>query len=428
MSKVPSLQVHARRYIPVDLLHVTIPCVAAVFPSVVLNARLHHWKAVFETAPLPEHLNDELVWLVCRAIRDDHLSLASLPTAFLDGSRATIYYEAVKANGLNLQYVPRQDRTESLCQAAVRHNGLALEYVPEEMRTVETAHIALHNNGLALQYMKVFNGFLGMPDLRLFLGDHVTRGFLGTPRLCYTALLNTPHAYKYIPKSMWTLSLCRVAANAGLDALHTFPETTRTPAICLIALQSKYTQANADGTWGRDKQTLLSYMPVPSRTLEVCMDAIRRDRASIVDLPHNLQTEPVFLKLLSFDGLLLRHIDTRYHTPEVFLMAVTQTCEALFLVPDVHLTDDLIHVALQQDPTLFAYLPRQKRSYAVCLAGVQRRGELLKYVPSSNKDTSVCHIAVRQNPDALRWIPWSLLPLEVALDIAEGAVRAKGKE
>lgn len=80
--------------------------------------------------------------------------------------------EAVKKNGLSLQYVENQtdeiclaavtengwalqfvkDQTPEICLAAVKQNGLALEYV--EKQTTEICLEAVKQNGYALEYVK----------------------------------------------------------------------------------------------------------------------------------------------------------------------------------------------------------------------------------------------------------------------------------
>lgn len=60
---------------------------------------------------------------------------------------------AVKWDGLALQYVSKRFITESLCAKAVQQNGLALQYVPKDMIHTELAIAAIKQNKEATRYV-----------------------------------------------------------------------------------------------------------------------------------------------------------------------------------------------------------------------------------------------------------------------------------
>lgn len=60
--------------------------------------------------------------------------------------------EAVKQNGLALQYVTHEFRTPQVCQIAVEQNEMALKYAPYQDN--ETCIKAVKKNGIVLQWVK----------------------------------------------------------------------------------------------------------------------------------------------------------------------------------------------------------------------------------------------------------------------------------
>ena len=51
--------------------------------------------------------------------------------------------EAVKQDGLALEYVPNKLKTTELCLNAVKQNGRALKYVPKNIKTAEVCFEAV---------------------------------------------------------------------------------------------------------------------------------------------------------------------------------------------------------------------------------------------------------------------------------------------
>jgi len=64
-----------------------------------------------------------------------------------------ICFEAVKQNGLALQYVAREFRTPEVCQIAVEQNEMALKYSSHQTNDMCTK--AVKKNGITLQWVKV---------------------------------------------------------------------------------------------------------------------------------------------------------------------------------------------------------------------------------------------------------------------------------
>jgi hypothetical protein len=61
---------------------------------------------------------------------------------------------AVKQNGLALKYIHHDKQTDKIIEEAVSQNGLALEYVDYDKQTDKIIKIAVTNNGCALEYVQ----------------------------------------------------------------------------------------------------------------------------------------------------------------------------------------------------------------------------------------------------------------------------------
>lgn len=55
--------------------------------------------------------------------------------------------ESIKINGLNLQHVPIELRTQEFCRNAVKQNKMAIEFLPEELKVIKR-EIYYYTNGM----------------------------------------------------------------------------------------------------------------------------------------------------------------------------------------------------------------------------------------------------------------------------------------
>jgi len=90
---------------------------------------------------------------ICKeAIKQKHYTLHAIK--HIKNKNYNLYLEAVKQNGMALQFVDIQDNTlyQYLCLEAVKQNGLALQFI--EKQTYEICLEAVKQNGLALQFIE----------------------------------------------------------------------------------------------------------------------------------------------------------------------------------------------------------------------------------------------------------------------------------
>jgi hypothetical protein len=131
---------------------------------------------------------------------------------------------AVSKEGLALQFVPKELRTERMCLAAVSKDGFALAKVPDEVKTEEMCLMAVSKNGRALYYV---------PDE------------MKTERMCLMAVSKDGTALQYVPKELRTEKVCLAAVSQYGKALQYVPKELRTEKMCLAAVRN-YGPAIAD--------------------------------------------------------------------------------------------------------------------------------------------------------------------------------------
>ena len=84
------------------------------------------------------------------AVANDGLALKYVPAKHK--KNADLLLSAVQSNGLALQYILKQRRTELLCAEAVKQNPFSLQYVPEEIKTESICRMALGGNDATLAF------------------------------------------------------------------------------------------------------------------------------------------------------------------------------------------------------------------------------------------------------------------------------------
>jgi hypothetical protein len=132
--------------------------------------------------------------------RGNRVDLAVVPEFFITDD---LYIAWVNNNGKNLQHIPEDSKTLSICKAAVEKDGDALRYVPE-------------------QYKKDF------------YADAVRNGGLGsipeedrTDKLCTMAVEIDPKEIRSVPEEKRTYAICLMAVDANAEMLEFVPQENR---------------------------------------------------------------------------------------------------------------------------------------------------------------------------------------------------------
>jgi len=128
--------------------------------------------------------------------------------------------EMVKADGWDLEHVPKKFITPEICLAAVQRHGNALAHVPEEFITPEICLAAVTNSGFALFYVP---------------------WKLQTTEMCLIALKEGEDIkgaiFYYMSPECITPGMYVVFVNKRGANLKIVPNEFKTPEVCLAAIR-----------------------------------------------------------------------------------------------------------------------------------------------------------------------------------------------
>lgn len=127
--------------------------------------------------------------------------------------------------------------------------------------------------------------------------------------------------------------------------------------------------------------SLFSYIPEHKKTLDICLEAVKKDGWALMHVPEDKKTIEIYLEAVKQNGLSLCEVPEDKKTLEICLEAVTRDAWAL------------------------QYVPEDKKTVEICLKAVKRHGCSLKYVPKDKKTIEVCLEAVKNDKWARIYTP-----------------------
>lgn len=90
---------------------------------------------------------------------------------------------------------------------------------------------------------------------------------------------------------------------------------------------------------------------------------------------------------------------------------------------DTLLGIELSLIVVKLDGFFLEYIPKEYRTYNVCMAAVMQQGDALVYVPEQHKSNDLCLAAMKQNNLALRFVPEKVIDevinKEMCMEIVE---------
>jgi len=319
---------------------------------------------------VPQRFRTEEMYKI--AIRQDVRALRYLPVIDASGSLISsdlitgywlrfgpVISFAVNQNGLALEYVPHELRTEELCRIAVAQDGWALKYVPQKLRTDEMCRIAVKQDGRPLQYV---------PEP------------LRTEEMYRLAVAQNGQALDYVPGAMRTKELYRLAITQDGSLLKCVPEDLRSEELCRIAVAQ-------DGR-------ALEYVPLKLRTEAICKIAVAQAGLALVAVPDVLLTGRRIWRLCGMRQTLRAQ---RKHAEEICRIAVMQNGAALDAVPDVLRTEELCRMAVEQNGQALRYVPEEFRTEYICKIAIAQAGGAFFYVPRTLRNEEMRKNAAAHN-------------------------------
>lgn len=146
---------------------------------------------------------------------------------------------AVRDNAEELRYVPEQNKTRDLCLCAVEANGYLLQYVPESMRGgsmrgIDLCLSAVHQDGFALQFvpesidiekfvLRAQYRFNGL--LHCVPAEYFQDTYKATfiRKVIEACLTMDGRELQFVPRESKTLELCLLAMRQNEDAIQFVP-------------------------------------------------------------------------------------------------------------------------------------------------------------------------------------------------------------
>lgn len=145
------------------------------------------------------------------------------------------------------------------------------------------------------------------------------------------------------------------------------PKKHLTSDICLIAIQND------------QNGYCMAKIPLYLQTLEICSISIQKWYYNIIYVRDDLQTEDLYLQLLSlYGGWCLKYIYNKNQTIKICETAILSDCMNLQYVDDIFQTEELCIHAITKNSDSFLFVTQQTDN--ICLLAIQHDITNIKYI------------------------------------------------
>lgn len=327
--------------------------------------------------------------------------------------------------------------TYEVCINMVRKNGLELKYVPNKHFTREICLEAVKQNGLSIQYINEI-------DLEI----------------CNEAIRNNYEALSMIPMRCRSKSLCDFAFEIDTDSVIYFPEELRTIDRIEKAFEKNknlYYLLSEDRRTRKAKRNSLYYNGNLLKHMKnspngLCRIAINATPESIQYVPKSYLDQDICIKVLSSDGLLIKHIPLDLLNDKIIHTAINQNPESLLLLPEFYrkpkmvsfaikkngamiqylrktlIPDNLYLKAVQSNPTSIEFLPERLKTYELCLDAVKRNGKSIRFVDRNIIDENMINSAFDNDQSSIQYFEKKWITKEMCLKACETHIDCIPKE
>ncbi|MDR2792114.1 MAG: DUF4116 domain-containing protein [Treponema sp.] len=296
-----------------------------------------------------------------------------------DGDEIREALEQVESDGLELDDVPEEYRTEKVCLAAVQQNGVALNYVPENLRTLEMCFTAVTSNIFGADRWEALDA---VPmELR-------------TEELCMAAVSNYPHAIEAVPEDVCTEEIYIAAVeqgkNEGTQFLADGPTSKITKAVLMAAIE------NSDMNDSDICESILGCVPEELWKDRKILEALWRYDGTVEYIPKELWNDPDFAAnaVHAAGGDAIRNAGESARAAlgaDAYLAAIDRD---MFLLGESS-TGEYVPDELWKDK-------------AFCRAVLEKDGNELRNIPENLRTLELCLLAVKQNEAALEYVSEAL--------------------
>ena len=198
-----------------------------------------------------------------------------------------ISLDDIKKDGLALQHVPLNERTEELCLAAIKQNVEALQYVPESC-------------------------YSGLVKKASWIINYIPKD-KQTEELCLSIVQQNGSDLGYIPEEKRTHKVCLAAVKNFFGALKKVPLQMRNEEICLAAVKQlpHYIESVPEELHLaiiKQVGNALKYLAEDKRTIELCLAAVKNEGTALEFVPEDKRSEEICLAAVQNDGKALKFV------------------------------------------------------------------------------------------------------------------------
>ena len=167
---------------------------------------------------------------------------------------------------------------------------------------------------------------------------------------------------------------------------------------------------------------LIGSVPRSIITYEMAENATKHNPEMITYVPDHLLDYKLCLQVVMNDGQYIFQIPEIYRDCNMFTFAVEEEPCVFRCVPEKFKTDDMIRRAMN-NPSMFKYVPMEKRTRIMSLRAVKKRGEMLAHVPVEMRDTEMCMAAFTSNQcDAIKHFPYKIFTQELCDTVMSASI------
>lgn len=237
------------------------------------------------------------------------------------------YLELIEDEVISLEDVPAEDQTEEICLRAVELFPWDLKFVANQ--TDKICLEAVERNGLVLKYVKNQTEEICLAAINenyCALGDVENK----TEKICLAAVKRNGYALRYVPAHLQTEEICKEALEYRNVLNHL---ANKTKEICEYAF--------------RCTSKALIYMPKEFITYEMCQKFISENMQYSLSeyfecIPEEFRTLELCLDAVRKNSFCLQYIPAKHKTYEVCLVAATKNIKSCELIDDLKMREEIL--------------------------------------------------------------------------------------
>lgn len=332
-------------------------------------------------------------------------------TSMQEADKATLYEQIFQKNWKSIKNVTDTKFTREMCAIAVQCKWKALKYVPPELKSEEICKVALKKKIDALEWV---------PENKLsneMLAYHLPRHWSVIFPILKTSKEDPTHLYlmtvqeywaalEHVPPAKRNAQICASAVQQNWRALKHVPPTIENYSLlCMMAL-------NEDGM-------ALELIPPDERTKEMYVAAVTKNWRTINLVPHDLNDFNLLCQTAIKQNYLALNLIFKHSKndipPELALLAVKNSWQALQFIPMNKVTPEMALLAVQQSWKALEFLPKHLINSEIAeIALSEKKWQVLEFIPDTIENyNAICMNCLSLDIKAIKFIPQDKLTVEM---------------